>query len=86
MLFRSDEYRTVGADRTAAVVGADRTVSLTLGVGYAGLQVWMPAGEAFVCLEPMVAPVGALARGDPPWARPGAPYAASFRLDARGSG
>ena len=81
-----DEYRTVGADRTAELVGADRTVSLTVGAGYAGLQVWMPAGEAFVCFEPMVAPVGALARGDHPWARPGAPYAASFRLDARGSG
>ena len=80
-----DEYRTVVADRTAAVVGADRTVSLSLGAGYAGLQVWMPAGEAFVCLEPMVAPVGALARGDHPWARPEGPYAASFRLDARGS-
>jgi galactose mutarotase-like enzyme len=76
---------SVGAERTASVLGARRTVRLTLGAGYEALQVWMPAGEPFVCLEPMVGPTGALTTGAYPVARPGAPYRASFRLGVLGS-
>lgn len=80
-----DDLVSVGADRTASVRGARRTVRLTLGAGYEALQVWMPAGEPFVCLEPMVGPTGALTTGAYPVARPGAPYRASFRLGVLGS-
>lgn len=72
-------------DREAVLAGARRTLTLTLGPGYGALQVWMPAGEPFVSLEPMVAPTGALATGHHPVARPGAPYRATFRLDVRGT-
>ena len=80
-----DELVSIGADRSASVAGARRRVTVTLGPGYDALQVWMPAGEPFVCLEPMVGPTGALASGGHPVARPGAPYRASFRLGVRGS-
>ena len=79
-----DESVPVGPDRTATVAGARRTVRVTLGAGYDVLQVWMPAGEPFVCIEPMVGRAGALATGAHPVARPGAPFRASFRLDVRG--
>ena len=80
-----DESVPVDADRRASVAGARRTASVTLDEGYDALQVWMPAGEPFVCLEPMVGPTGALATGAHPVARPGAPYRATFRLGVLGS-
>lgn len=72
-------------DRVAVLTGGRRVVTLTLGPGYRALQVWMPAGEPFISLEPMVAPTGALVTGDHPVARPGAPYRAGFTLGVRGT-
>jgi aldose 1-epimerase len=80
-----DALVVLAGDREAVLAGARRTLSLTLGPGYDALQVWMPAGEQFVSLEPMVAPTGALATGHHPVARPGVPYRATFRLGVRGS-
>jgi galactose mutarotase-like enzyme len=80
-----DTLVTVGEARSATLTGARRTLTLTLGPGYGWLQVWMPAGEPFISLEPMAAPTGALAAGGYPVARPGAPHRASFRLGVRGS-
>lgn len=81
-----DELLAGGDDRTAILAGAGRELSLTLESGYAALQVWMPAGEPFISLEPMVAATGALAGGSHPSARPGVPYRATFRLGVRGTG
>lgn len=80
-----DELVPVGADRSATITGPHREVRVALGDGYAAFQVWMPAGEPFVCLEPMVGPAGALATGEHPMARPGVPYRASFSLAVRGT-
>jgi len=80
-----DEHMAVGGDRTAALAGAGRRITLALGPGYDAFQVWMPAGEPFISLEPMVGPTGSLATGGYAVARPGAPYRATFTLGVRGT-
>ncbi|MFM7617478.1 MAG: hypothetical protein ACKO72_08505 [Actinomycetes bacterium] len=73
------------AGRDAVLAGAGRELTVSLGPGYDALWAWMPAGEPFISLEPMVGAPGALARGPYPVARPGAPYRATFRLGVRGT-
>lgn len=43
--------------------GGGRRISVTLSEGYTHAQVFAPAGQAFVALEPMTAPTNALASG-----------------------
>ena len=75
-----DDHYALGADPRLALAGGGRRVTLEVGEGYRYGQVFAPPGEEFVCLEPMAATVNALLAGTYPLARPGAPYAARFRL------
>lgn len=80
-----DTLVVLGEDRSATVTGARRSITIALGPGYDALQVWMPAGEPFVSLEPMAARTGALADGSYASARPGAPHRATFSLAVLGT-
>jgi galactose mutarotase-like enzyme len=44
--------------------GAEQTVTVTFGAGYEFAQVFAPAGQEFICFEPMTAPCDALNSGD----------------------
>jgi aldose 1-epimerase len=59
-----DGYVGVPAGAELAIAGGGRRVAVRMDGGYPCAQVYAPAGEAFVCLEPMTAPANALASGD----------------------
>ncbi len=60
-----DDLFTRVAERAAfAVQGGDRRIELTFGPGYPAAQIFAPAGEDFICFEPMAAPTNALLSGD----------------------
>jgi len=64
-----------------AIEGGGRRIALELGPGYPAAQVFAPAGEDFVCLEPMTAPTDALVSGEGlRWAAPGEAFAARFAI------
>jgi galactose mutarotase-like enzyme len=74
-----DLYRLTGG-RELALVGRGRRLAVTLEDGYDHAQVYAPAGQTFVCLEPMTAPVNALVSGDHPVVDPGGTYRATFTV------
>ena len=64
-----------------AIAGAGRRVSVDLLEGYAFAQVYAPAGQDYVALEPMTAPTNALVSGRSlQFVAPGARYTATFRI------
>ena len=55
-----------------------------MGAGYPYAQVFAPAGENFICFEPMTAPVKALGSGDGlRLAPPGASFTAEWSIEVR---
>jgi aldose 1-epimerase len=55
-----------------------------LGAGYPYAQVFAPAGEDFICFEPLTAPVNALNSGDGlRLAPPGASFTAEWSIEVR---
>ena len=75
-----DLYVLAGDDRTLGIEGGGRRLEVHLDEGYPWAQVFAPAGEAFVCLEPMTAPVNALVTGDGHRVPPGGSFTATFSL------
>jgi len=70
---------TDGAAFEATAGGATLTVTFLAGYPYA--QVFAPAGEEFICFEPMTAPTNALNSGDGlTVVEPGKSYRAAFRI------
>lgn len=73
-----------GVDPGAAfeVAGGGRRIRVLFEEGVPFAQIYSPEGAAFICFEPMTAPVNALASG---WslrvAREGEPYRAAFRIE-----
>jgi aldose 1-epimerase len=64
----------------AASAGA-RRIELELREGYSFAQLYAPAGEGFVCFEPMTAPANALISRDAlPVVEPGGAFAAAFAI------
>jgi len=58
-----------------------RRISVELLAGYDVVQVFAPAGSDFICIEPMTAPVNALADGSGlRFAQPGVPFEAEFAI------
>ena len=77
-----------GYDELAAPVlaleGGGRRIAVTLGAGYRVAQVFAPAGQDLVALEPMTAPTDALRTGRGlGWATAGEAFTATFRIDVR---
>jgi aldose 1-epimerase len=67
-----------------AVSGAGRRIELQFLDGYTHAQVYSPAGEGFICFEPMTAPANALRSGDGlRYVEPGDTFRAAFRISVR---
>ena len=67
-----------------AVSGAARRIELELLDGYSHAQLYSPAGESFICFEPMTAPTNALRSGDGLRSvEPGGVFRAAFRIAVR---
>jgi aldose 1-epimerase len=65
--------------------GGGRRVAVRFDQGYPIAQVWAPAGQDFICFEPMTAPTNALVSGDRlPMATPDAAYEARFSIVVSG--
>jgi aldose 1-epimerase len=62
--------------------GGGRTVQIDFAAGYPVAQIFAPPGQEYVCIEPMSAPVNALAGPARalPLVRPGERHTASFRI------
>ena len=78
-----DHYHLV-ADRRLGLTDGERVLVVDLDEGYPYTQVYSPAGETFVALEPMTAPVDALVDGGYAIAEPDSPFAATFRVSLAG--
>jgi aldose 1-epimerase len=64
-----------------AVSAGARRIELELREGYSFAQLYAPAGESFVCFEPMTAPANALISRDAlPVVEPGGAFAAAFAI------
>ena len=74
-----DGYR-LGTERRLGLMSGERFVSLAFDDGYGYAQVYAPAGEDLVALEPMTAPTAGLATGEHPWAQPGRSFSASVTI------
>jgi aldose 1-epimerase len=67
-----------------SVTGAGRRIELQFLHGYSHAQVYSPAGESFICFEPMTAPTNALRSGDGlRYVEPGDTFHAAFRISVR---
>jgi galactose mutarotase-like enzyme len=67
-----------------SVSGAGRRIELQFLDGYSYAQVYSPAGESFICFEPMTAPTNALRSGDGlRIVEPGGGFRAAFRISVR---
>lgn len=79
-LRRFDDLYHLTGRRELAVAGGGRRLAVTLEEGYEYAQVYAPAGQTFVCLEPMTAPIDALSSGEHPVVEPGGTYRATFTV------
>lgn len=75
-----DDHYRLGEERTLTLTGGGRRLSLHLDEGYDHAQVYAPFGAAFVCLEPMTAPVNALVEGTHRSVAPHESFTATFRI------
>jgi aldose 1-epimerase len=68
-----------------ALEGGGRRIELEFGEGYPVAQVYAPAGESFICFEPMTAPTDALVTGHGlRTVAPGSAFRAEFGLRVLG--
>jgi aldose 1-epimerase len=81
-----DDLYELDDDRRLAVTAGGRRLAVVVGDGYRYAQVFAPPATAFVCLEPMTAPVNALVSGGYPLVRPGASFTARFALHVEDDG
>jgi aldose 1-epimerase len=67
-----------------SVTGAEQRIELQFLDGYSYAQVYSPAGESFICFEPMTAPTNALRSSDGlRMVEPGGTFTAAFRISVR---
>jgi galactose mutarotase-like enzyme len=77
-----DLYPRLDDDPVFALEGAGRRLEVRFEQGYPIAQVYAPAGQEFICFEPMTAPTDALAGGGPelPLTNPGSEFTARFSI------
>ena len=76
-----DGFALAGAGGAFTLSGRGRRVTVDLVSGYAFAQVFAPAGQELIALEPMTAPTNALTTGRSlPIAAPGERFSAVFRI------
>ncbi len=64
-----------------SVSAGERRIELRFHHGYSHAQVYAPAGQQFICFEPMTAPTNALvSRDELPFVQPGDVYRAAFSV------
>ena len=63
-----------------ALSGGGRRIEVTLNRGYPAVQIFAPANDDVVGIEPMAAPTNALRKGNYSVAVPGRPATASFTI------
>ena len=68
------------AGRRLGLEAAGRRLLVGFGPGYGHAQVFAPLEAEFVCLEPMTAPIAALAAGTTPLVQPGGSFTATFTV------
>ena len=67
--------------RTRAALVVLGAATLAFESGYPVAQVYAPAGQDFICFEPMTAPTNALATGEGlTWVPAGSSYTATFSI------
>jgi len=77
-----DPFRVVGESPRFALASAAGGIAVRFLRGFPFAQVYAPAGQEFVAIEPMTAPGNALASGrDLPVVAPGEVYEAAFRVE-----
>jgi galactose mutarotase-like enzyme len=83
-----DAYAAPEGSDPFVVAGGGRRVEVAFGEGYRYAQVYAPADDDVIALEPMTAPTNALVTGGPdlPFAAPGDRYRATFRVTVTGEG
>ena len=74
-----DGYR-LGRTRRMALLGRERSVTVTFGPGYPFAQVYAPEGRDVVALEPMTATTDALGQGTAALVAPGERFVARFDI------
>jgi aldose 1-epimerase len=81
-----DAFTGLARPHRFAASAAGRRIELEFLEGYPYAQVFAPAGESFICFEPMTAPTNALLSGaDLPLVGPGEVFRAAFRVSVAGA-
>jgi aldose 1-epimerase len=75
-----DDLFALGRDRRIGLDGGGHSLRLLFDRNYGYAQVYAPAEQNFVCLEPMTAPVDALVTGACPFVSPGQSFTARFSI------
>lgn len=75
-----DGFDDVDEGAVFVLSGGDHRVEVTFCRGYGAAQLFAPAGDSLVGIEPMTAPTDALRRGNYKMAAPGSPETATFSI------
>jgi galactose mutarotase-like enzyme len=76
-----DGFALLGDGAAFSLAGAGRRLTVELLAGYAYAQIYAPAGDDLIALEPMTAPTNALASGrDLRLVEPGGRFRTAFRI------
>jgi aldose 1-epimerase len=82
-----DAFDAPSGNPSFEATAGDARLTVTFLAGYSYAQVFAPAGQEFICFEPMTAPTNALNSGDGlTIVEPGASYRAAFRISLSRSG
>jgi aldose 1-epimerase len=81
-----DHFTDLGAEPAFTLTGGGRAITMRFLEGYTHLQLFAPAGQPFVAIEPMTAPTDALRSGDGLRAATAdEPFRAAFAIEVRDS-
>lgn len=75
-----DGFDEVPQGSVFAISGGDRRIEVAFAQGYPAAQLFAPAGDDLVAIEPMAAPTDALRRGGYDTATAGRPFTARFSI------